>query len=233
MSVAQENLGDEHMPEASRRRLDDGKSDEITNMSYDQLLPRLSEMTFVRITSWGEKASETDIERAAHGLAATQSPKGQYAHLRIFSCRHFPGDIQLLFSLVNEEEERVGLAALIALSQITHRSIRELAFRLINARAKWRGQAFELLLRNFRPGDHEIALQWFEAEDDAEARHSIGSDLMKLCEMHPDRSTRYARSMKGTVFIPPRTGSREADRVEPPGQRPAKGMCLRFEWRHS
>ena len=211
MSVARENLGDEQAQEilrkagegnpqievyrlaleASRKRSDErlGKSGEIANMSYDQLRPRLSELNFVWIRSWGEKASETDIERAAQGLAAAQNPKEQYAHLHIFSRRRFTGDIQLLFSLVNEEEERVGLGALIALSQITHPSVRELAFGLINARAKRRGEAVELLLRNFRPGDHEIALEWFEADDDAEVRHSVGIDLMKLCEMHPDKST--------------------------------------------
>jgi hypothetical protein len=209
MSVARENLGDEQAREtlrkagegnprievyrlaldASRKRLDErlGKSRDIANMSYDQLLPRLSELTFVWIRSWGEKASETDIERAADGLATAQNPKEQRAHLHIFSRRRFPGDIQLLLSMVNEEE-RVGLGALIALSQITHPSVRELAFRLINARAKWRGEAVELLLRNFRPGDHEIALRWFEAEDDEEARHSVGSDLLELCEMHPDKA---------------------------------------------
>lgn len=209
MSVARENLGDEQAREAlrkagegnprieayrlavepSRKRLDElGKSIEITSISYDQIKAELPEMSFIWITSWGEKASDADIERAAHGLVAAQSPKEQHAHLRIFSRRRFPGDIRLLLSLVNVDEERVGLVALIALSQITDPSVRELALRLIKTRAKWRGQATELLLRNFRPGDHAVALRWFEAEDDAETRHSMGSDLIHLCEIHPDKS---------------------------------------------
>lgn len=210
MSIARENLGDEQAwealrkasegsprieayrlaMEARRKRLDErlAKPTEITNISYDQIKAKLPEMTFTLITSWGEKASDADIECAAYGLAAAQSPKEQYAHLRIFSRRRFPGDIRLLLSLVNVEKECVGLAALTALSQITDPSIRELALRLINIRAKWRGQAIELLLRNFRPGDHAVALRWFEAEDDAETRHSMGSDLIHLCEIHPDKS---------------------------------------------
>ena len=58
----------------------------------------------------------------------------------------------------------MGLAALKALSQITHPVVRELAFRLVERRARWRGEAIELLARNFAQGDHAIALRWFEAE---------------------------------------------------------------------
>lgn len=180
--------------EANRRSLSErlGKSTQTIDISYDQIKTKLPEMSFAWITSWGEKASETDIERASRGLTMAQSAKEQYFHLRIFARRRFPGDIGLLLSLVSVEEERVGLAALTALSQITSTSVRELAFWLVDTRAKWRCQAIELLLRNFMPGDHAVALGWFEAEGDEETRHSMGSDLSDLCEMHPDRSAEAA-----------------------------------------
>jgi len=83
----------------------------------------------------------------------------------------------------------VGLAALRVLAQIAHPAVRQLAFRLVERRAKWRGQAIELLARNFRPGDHAIALRWFETEEDLETLHSLGMDLKDLWERHPDEET--------------------------------------------
>jgi hypothetical protein len=100
-----------------------------------------------------------------------------------------PLDIQLLLNLVNQEQERVGLAALRALSQITHPAVRQLAFRLVDTRAKWRGQAIELLARNFSLGDHVVALRWFETEQDLETLHSFGMDLKDLWERYPDEET--------------------------------------------
>lgn len=176
--------------QARRKGLDERlrKSAEMTSGTYDQIRANLLKVTFTWITSWGERASDADIDRAVDGLVTAQTPREQHAHLRIFSRRRFPGDIRLLLSLVNVEDGNVDLAALTALSQISEPSVRDLAFELINTRAKQRGRAIELLLRNFKPGDHSVALQWFEAEDDAEARHSMGSDLIELCEMHPDKS---------------------------------------------
>jgi hypothetical protein len=177
--------------EASRNRLHErlSKSGEMINVTYEQLKPKLPEMTFTLIASWGERASDADLDRAARGLAAARNPKEQWAHLRIFARRPFPLDIQLLLSLVDVEQERVGFAALEALSQITHPAVRQLAFRLVETRAKWRGQAIELLARNIRPGDHAIALRWFEAEEDMETQQALGMDLINLWERRPDEET--------------------------------------------
>lgn len=177
--------------QASRNRLHErlSKCGDMINATYEQLKPKLPEMTFSWITSWGERASDADLEQAARGLAAARNPKEQLAHLRIFARRPFPLDIQLLLTLVDVEQERLGLAAIIALSQMTHPAVRQLAFRLVEMRAKWRGQAIELLARNFRPGDHAIALRWFEAEEDPETQHGLGRDLIDLWERYPDEET--------------------------------------------
>lgn len=159
------------------------------NAGYEQLKPMLREMTFTWLGSWGERASDQDLERAAHGLIAAQDPKEQFAHLRIFSQRRFPLDIQVLLKLVGVEEERVGLAALVALSQVTHPAVRELAFRLIETKDKWRREAVELLIRNFQLGDHAIVRKWFDTEEDEETLHGFGSDLMKFWKQHPDQKS--------------------------------------------
>lgn len=120
------------------RRL--GKSGVSIDVTYEQLKPKLAEMVFTWIGSWGERASDVEIERAAHGLVAAREPKDQLAHLRIFARRHFPLDIQILLRLVEVDRERVGFAAAKALSQITHQAVRDLAFRLVDTRARWWGK---------------------------------------------------------------------------------------------
>jgi hypothetical protein len=177
--------------EASRNRSSDRsrKSAETINAADEQVKPKLSEMTCGWITSWGERASDADLNQAALALAAAQNPKEQFAHLCIFARRLFPLDIQVLLNLVDQDQERVGLVALRALSQIEHPAVRQLAFRLVETRAKWRGQAIELLARNFSPGDHVIALRWFETEEDPETLHSLGMDLTDFWERHPDEET--------------------------------------------
>jgi hypothetical protein len=75
--------------------------------------------------------------------------------------------------------------------------VRELAFRLVNSDVESRGEAIALLNKNFAPGDHKTILDWFEAEQDCEIRHSFGMDLRKFWKQHPDDNTevRMQRSM--------------------------------------
>ena len=77
--------------EASRKHYEKlNPSGGMIDASYDQVKSKLPEMAFTWITSWGERASDFDIERAAQGLAAAQGPKEQYSHLRIFAPSLFP-----------------------------------------------------------------------------------------------------------------------------------------------
>ena len=168
------------------------KSRESIGGTYEHLKPKLQELMFSWLGSWGERASDVEIERAARGLVAALDPKDQLAHLRIFARRRFPLDIQILLRLAEVEQDRVGFAAIEALSQITHPAVRELAFRLVNTGARWRGEAIELLSRNFEPRDHAVALGWFKAEQDSDVKQSMGMDLMDFWKEHPDEESEVA-----------------------------------------
>jgi hypothetical protein len=176
---------------ARESRLDErlAKSRESVSGTYDQLKPNLPDLMFSWVGSWGERASDVEIERAAQGLIAALDAKDQLAHLRIFARRRFPLDIQVLLRLAEVEQDLVGFAAIKALSQFTHQSVRELAFRLVDTRARWRREAIELLVRNFQPGDHAVALGWFKAEQELEVKHSMGMDLTDLWKEHPDEES--------------------------------------------
>jgi hypothetical protein len=162
---------------------------DVASLSYDQLFNEWPGNKPYLLSKWGEQASDQELESAANGLIASKDSKHQLAHLRIFARRRFPLDVRALFALVDVEEDRVGFAAMRALGHIVHPAVRALAFRLVDARAMFRGEAIELLVQNYVPGDHRIILRWFQEEEDLETRHSLGMGLLDFWKRHPDEET--------------------------------------------
>jgi hypothetical protein len=141
------------------------------------------------LSRWGEHASEGELELAAKGMIAATDSKQQKAHLRIFARRRFPLDVQALIALVDIEQDRVGIFALKALTQISHPAVRALAFRLMDTKSVWRGGVIDLLAHNYEYGDNKIVLRWFEEEKDRDALHALGMDLTDFWKQHPDQET--------------------------------------------
>ena len=75
------------------------------------------------------------------------------------------------------------------LAQFKHPALRDLAFQLVASGVSWRGETIALLFKNFVPGDHDIVLGWFEAEEDRDVRHSFGTDLREFWKQHPAEDT--------------------------------------------
>jgi hypothetical protein len=99
--------------------------------------------------------------RAAKGLIAAKDSKQQLAHLRIFARRRFPLDVHAHLPLADIEENRVGFAAMRALTHLVQHAARDLAFRLVAGQARSRGDAISLLAQHYAPGDLAIVLRWF------------------------------------------------------------------------
>jgi hypothetical protein len=152
------------------------------------LFDEVENKTFL-LRAWGELASDQELQLAANGLLAAKNSKQQLAHLQIFARRCFPLDVQVLLDLVDVQLDRLGFAAVKALTHVVHPAVRTLAFRLMDTRAKCRGDAIDLIARNYAPGDHRIVLRWFQEEDDRETRHSLGLDLIDFWKRHPDEGT--------------------------------------------
>lgn len=176
---------EEHLARRPRPR----RQMETTPLRYEQLFNEVPLNKPFLFMKWGEHASDEELELAAKGLIAAKDSKQKLAHLRIFARRPFPLDVELLTSLVDIEEDRVGWAAIKALTHVLHPAVRALAFRLVETQAQRRGDAIALMARNFERGDHNIVLPWFEEEQDREARHSMGSDLTDFWKQHPDGET--------------------------------------------
>jgi hypothetical protein len=163
-----------------------GTPEEINALSYEQLRPKVPALGAFRLRQWGKQASAEDVERAANRLMAAQVPEEQIQHLRIFSRRPFPLDPSLLVELSMSPNEDLARAAAVALSQITHPSVRAVAFRLVRNCCVGRQVAIAMLDQNWEPNDHEVVLGWFESELDRHTRHNMETDLRNFWERHPE-----------------------------------------------
>jgi hypothetical protein len=165
------------------------KSEDITALSYEELRPKLAGLRGFPLGSWGVQASADELERAANGLVSLRTPEEQIQHLRIFSRRAFPLDPCLFLHLLSSPNADLAYAAAVALSRITHPSVREIAFRLVRDRLVGRERAIAMLDQNWEPNDHELVLNWFERELDRHARHHMQGELEAFWEHHPDPSS--------------------------------------------
>jgi len=157
----------------------------IKGESYDQLKAGLPMKWPVRLGFWGERASDCELLKAAHGLRIATDVEMQRSHLAIFRRRRFPLDHEILFQFAGSSNEQIQWAALNALAQITAPAVRTLAIDLAQTKARWRELAINLLKLNFQPGDHEIVLDWFEAEKDMEALHTESRGLLGFWKANP------------------------------------------------
>ena len=110
-----------------------GRMEEIRALSYEQLRPHLPGSR-ASLHIWGKHASKDELEHAARGLLAAQTPEEQFQHLQIFRWRLFPLDPSRLIELSLSEDEKMGCAAADAITQITYPAIRETALRLLRDR---------------------------------------------------------------------------------------------------
>lgn len=161
---------------------------ELPALSYEQLMEDTPPHKPYVFRTWGKRAQDEELLKAAHGLVAAIDPLQQRLHLHIFAGRTFPLDARHLLRLIEIDEERVGPAAMRALEAIERREprLRELAIRLVETRASSRESAVRIIGNNFEPGDHELILHWFAREDDADVKHNFGTDMFGFWDRHPD-----------------------------------------------
>lgn len=151
------------------------------------------------LTKWGQLASDSDLEVAAHDLIQERDPQKLLSYLRIFRKRRFPLEISPLLRLVESPDGPVPRHALIVLANLHDERIRSLAFRLIKTRSSKRVYSIDLLVHNFRDGDHPIVESWCVAETDPSAINAFDRSLRDLFALHPDldSETRLLRRFYG------------------------------------
>lgn len=171
---------------ALRRGDDEGRFNRLAYTEFKVMQPGKRPYPW---SSWATHASAEDLERAAQGLLAAQHPDELLAHLQIFAVRPFPLNQAHLLRLAESANPRLAAAAARALANLTHSSIREYAFALVEKRRANRDKAIAILARNWQEGDHHIVLGWFLNEECREIRHSHGIHLKNAWKWHPNAST--------------------------------------------
>jgi hypothetical protein len=72
------------------------------------------------------------------------------------------------------------------LANLEQEGIRKLAFNLVEMRSSLRGYAIDLLIRNFRDGDHAIIGGWCEIEQDLSTVNAYDRSLRDFFAAHPN-----------------------------------------------
>ncbi len=173
--------------EAYRAAVEAPKTREIpTKLSYAEMSLGLLGLSGSWLMEWGAEASLEDLEYAARRFLRAESPEEQIQHLRIFAKRAFPLDLNVLVKLTASKDEALAYAAVVALAQIKHPEVRDIAFQLVARQRAGRRLAIVMIGENFEPNDHELVLRWFESEPDRYIRHGMGIDLRNFWEDHPE-----------------------------------------------
>ena len=138
------------------------------------------------LARWGRTASDADLALAAHDLVQETDPKRLIAYLNLFRQRHFPLDFDFLIRLVvSQPDGPVPRHALRVLANVEDEKVRSLAFSLVESGASNRIYAVDLLIKNFRDGDHEIVSAWWNDETDPDYLQSFGSSIVSFLTAHP------------------------------------------------
>ncbi len=160
---------------------------------YSDVGPQLGEPGAAGIVrQWVKTATDADLVLAAHDLCQETDPKRLLPYLRIFAQRPFPLDVDFLLQLVEQPDGPVPRHALRALAGIEDEKIRRLALRLVESDASNRMYAIDLLIKNFREGDHTRVAAWWDAENEINTLQSFGSSLVNFLIAHPDPATEKA-----------------------------------------
>lgn len=151
---------------------------------------------------WGEKANEADLELAANDLLALDMQTDLELlrkYLSIFSDRRFPLDPQKLIDLASQARNgppsydehdvytphtRLTIAALNALANIAHPSVRQLAFDLLES-PQWITHAGILLKSNWQISDWYVLETLTRESFDSWDFHGLGTDIQKIFDDHP------------------------------------------------
>jgi hypothetical protein len=135
---------------------------------------------------WGSRASDRDLELAAHALV--DLPKDDVellrAYLRVFFRRAFPLDPRPLIVLIGDPRDKVAWFAANALERVEHPAVREAALRMAD-RGPLQERAVDLLAANWEPGDERIVERLLQSECDRDRLHALGLGLLDVIEAHP------------------------------------------------
>lgn len=162
----------------------------IKKWSYELVKEKIDQNKFRVLTE--EKANELSIEevkRLADEFLANKNKLKQEQYLRFFSYRKFPYDHKPLFQIAsgkNPKKSRIVEFAVEALKYFTAKEIRQLALEKISTE-KNPCDYLNLLVSNYKKGDHKLFTEIVNRSDDYDFIHSIVFGFIDIYEANPTK----------------------------------------------
>lgn len=174
------------------------------NRAQRNALPRRADMTYVelraliqssgsrtsrvRLSRWGERASEEDLLAAAQDLLAEQDGERLLIYLRLFTRRAFPLDPSRLIGLTFVTDDDAAWEALRALAPIRHPDVRARALELLS-HGLFAPEAVGILASNYEAVDERLVERTLEtAPQNKDLLHRLGIRARDFIDAHPDVS---------------------------------------------
>lgn len=162
------------------------KTEESSPMSLEEFLNALEQETRWRNArmlslKFGRRASQDDLKRLLLLLAAETNQKKIREYLWVFYFRELPELPEVVFAHAASSDEQTRDAALSALSNSTHLSVRKFALDELSA---GRLDVLELFIRNYADGDFKLIRDKLRPTEDRDEMFSTCRVLLNICDEH-------------------------------------------------
>jgi hypothetical protein len=165
----------------------------IKKWSYELVKEKIDQNKFRVFTEKGaNELSVEEVKRLADEFLASKDKLKQEQYLRFFSYRKFPYDHKPLFQIAggkNSKKSRMVEFAVETLKHFTAKEIRQLALEKISTE-KNPCDYLNLLVSNYKKGDHKLLTEIVNRSDDFDFIHSIVFGFIDIYEANPTKDCR-------------------------------------------
>lgn len=190
------------------------RQQKIKRWSYELVKEKIDQNKFCALTE--KKANELSVEeikRLADEFLVNKDKIKQEQYLRFFSYRKFPYDYKPLFQIVksgNLKNSKMVEFAVGALKYFSAKEIRQFVLSKLSTK-KAPYYYLNLLISNYKNGDHKFLLEIANRSDDYDFIHSIVSGFIDIYKANP---TKKCREPLETIYSKMNCGIHRQDIVK-------------------
>jgi len=140
-----------------------------------------------RCLRFGRYATNEEIKILYKKMLNEERPEQLVLYLWLFRKRELPALDDKLFDLCCSENEDVYSSAITALSQSTHKRVRDFAIRKINSDEAFSLEIIELFINNYENGDAVYIERALFQDGDKEKVFSLSYDILNVFEENPEQ----------------------------------------------
>jgi hypothetical protein len=138
----------------------------------------------VLLRKWAQAATQEDLIRAANDINKELELHELRSLLYIFTQRPFPFEIKALQEYIYHKDERISYRALLAISAVKSKFVRQLGIDLL-ADKTFQGRQLQLFVNNYRDGDEALFLSFLGTTHDDDVLHEAIDSLNDVYKRNP------------------------------------------------